>query len=46
MSCAKQRGEVAQGNYNASADSITSQDEIHDLALSFEQMTANIRRYQ
>ncbi len=35
--------EVAQGNYNASADSITSQDEIHDLALSFEQMTANIR---
>ncbi|MBD1210094.1 MAG: HAMP domain-containing protein [Ignavibacteria bacterium] len=35
--------EVAQGNYNATADSITSQDEIHDLALSFEQMTANIR---
>lgn len=39
----KAASDVAQGNYNATADSITSHDEIHDLALSFEQMTANIR---
>lgn len=40
----KAASDVAQGDYSARADIIASNDEIHDLALSFEQMTANIRR--
>jgi methyl-accepting chemotaxis protein len=40
----KAASDVAQGDYSARADIIASNDEIYDLALSFEQMTANIRQ--
>jgi methyl-accepting chemotaxis protein len=41
----KAASDVAQGNYNArTAETIDSNDEIRDLAVSFDQMTANIRK--
>ena len=40
----KVASDVAQGNYDVHTGVVTSNDEIQDLALSFEQMTANIRR--
>ncbi len=40
----KAASEIAQGNYAIKADRISTNDEIHDLALSFEAMTENVRK--
>ncbi len=40
----KAASEIARGNYNIKADRIGTNDEIQDLANSFEQMTDNIRQ--
>lgn len=40
----KVASEIAQGNYAIKADRINTNDEIYDLALSFEVMTDNVRK--